>query len=605
MCRLHTLTIHSGTRRSKSSKRNKIGRCFIGKIAPMPQPWYLKWLIWLLPVGLVALIFTLPRQQDLDRYVTADEPMYIRESAGFYAALSVGAFDRTNRLVEPAVPTMWMGALAFQRLFPDYAAPGNLDTSDFRLWTKLRNQHLTLMQILVLARLHSLRLLAFISLIGFLYARRLFGLLPALLGFWLIAFDPFLLAHSQLLASDALPATFLLAALLAVLCYAQDRKPIHMVVAGIFAGLATLSKITGVLALPFALGVWLLVEIRSAQPAGRRLWQRWLPVFGLLLTFAASAFLFWPALWTNAPQVLRELIQYAFRSAGGEINSNTYFLGKLIPNGDLGGLRYASFYPLTYLWRSTPFELAGLALVGFLWKSVSGERATSTKSSLILLLLFALFFGFGISLSSKKMDRWLMPVYPLACLAAGVGWSWLVQRVWRSQPTRLWKPLAIGLLVLAIGGQFLILRGAMPYPIAYYNPALGGNLAASRVLQTGWGEGLDLAAAFLNSQPDPASLQVYSWYAAALNLQFLGRADDLPISGAIDDEFFARILSSDYAVIYYHMWPRRTSARILDYLQDKPTVFTATVHDQEVVRVYDLRQLRQEQAVLSEPVSAP
>ena len=577
-------------------------RCFIGKIAPMPQPWYLKWLIWLLPVCLVALIFTLPRQQDLDRYVTADEPMYIRESAGFYAALSVGAFDRTNRLVEPAVPTMWMGALAFQRLFPEYAAPGNLDTSDFRLWTKLRNQHLTLMQILVLARLHSLRLLAVISLIGFLYARRLFGLLTALLGFWLIAFNPFLLAHSQLLASDAFPAAFLLVALLAVLCYAQDHKPIHITVAGIFAGLATLSKITGVLVLPFALGVWLLVEFRSAQPAGRRLWQRWLPAVSLLLAFTASTFLFWPALWINAPQVIRELIQYALRSAGGEINSNTYFLGRLIPNGDLGGLRYASFYPLTYLWRSSPFELAGLALLAIMWKSVSseksasGERVASTKSSLALLLIFALFFGFGISLSSKKMDRWLMPVYPIACLAAGAGWSWLLQRVWRRQPARLMKPLATGLLALAIGGQFLIFRGAMPYPIAYYNPALGGELAASQVLQTGWGEGLDQAAAFLNSQPDVASLQVFSWYAAALNLQFLGRADDLPISGAIDDELFARILSSDYAVIYYHMWPRRTSARILDYLQDKPTVFTATVHGQEVVRVYDLRQIRQTEA---------
>jgi hypothetical protein len=566
-------------------------RTILGKIPGVHRTRFWRWLNWLLPAALVVLIFTLPRQQDLDRYATADEPMYIREAGGFYTALHERAFDQTNRVIQPGVPTLWMGALAFYRLYPSYAAPGNLSISDFQLWTKLNKVQMTLMQLLVLGRLHNLRLLAAAALLAFLYTRRVFGLLPALVGFWLIAFDPFLFAHSQLLATDAPLATFLLVCLLALVRYFQTHRSIHMLVAGIFAGLAALSKITGVLILPFAIFIWLLGEIQPSSSA-RRPWQRILPISVMLVAFAATTVLVWPALWSDASQTISHLIRFSLQSASGEINSNSFFLGKMIPNGDLGGLRYASYYPLSFLWRATPVVLVGLIWLALIWKSFPRDEFSHGKIPLGLLLVFAVFFVLQLTLSVKKMDRYLLPVYPIASLAAGIGWVWLVKVLWNSRLTRIRKPLASILLTTALAGQFISVQGAMPYPISYYNSLLGGAPAASQVLLTGWGEGLDQAAAYLNSQPNPKTLRVYSWYAAALNLQFLGRADDLPISGPIDDALFARILASDYTVIYYHQWQRRTSARLLDYLVDKPYVFSAYVHGLEVVRVYDLKLVR-------------
>jgi hypothetical protein len=41
-----------------------------------------------------------------------------------------------------------------------------------------------------------------------------------------------------------------------------------------------------------------------------------------------------------------------------------------------------------------------------------------------------------------------------------------------------------------------------PYSIAYYNPLLGGTSTGAHTFVTGWGEGLDQVAAWLNRQPD-------------------------------------------------------------------------------------------------------
>src|SRR6185312_9211853 len=50
--------------------------------------------------------------------------------------------------------------------------------------------------------------------------------------------------------------------------------------------------------------------------------------------------------------------------------------------------------------------------------------------------------------------------------------------------------------------------GAWPYELTYANPLLGGNAAAHRTIASGWGEGLDQAAAYLNSRPNAARLKV-------------------------------------------------------------------------------------------------
>ena len=58
--------------------------------------------------------------------------------------------------------------------------------------------------------------------------------------------------------------------------------------------------------------------------------------------------------------------------------------------------------------------------------------------------------------------------------------------------------LVASLAILVCGGWWIV--GAWPYALTYANPLMGGNPAAHRTIASGWGEGLDEAARYLNER---------------------------------------------------------------------------------------------------------
>jgi hypothetical protein len=64
---------------------------------------------------------------------------------------------------------------------------------------------------------------------------------------------------------------------------------------------------------------------------------------------------------------------------------------------------------------------------------------------------------------------------------------------------RRFEPGVIGVVSLA---ALLNAFAFYPYYIAYFNQALGGPKAGANALMSGWGEGMDQVAAWLNQQPD-------------------------------------------------------------------------------------------------------
>jgi len=431
-----------------------------------------------------------------------------------------------------------------------------------------------------------------------MYLRRLLGLLPAIVGGSLMVLDPFLFGHSTLLATDAPLAIFAFGSVVYFLGYIRFRYPIDLLISALFGGLAVLSKITGLFLMGFVCVV-LLVE------GWRRRGTNWLwRAFGVGIAWSAVlvvvCFLLWPALWTAPVSTLRSLLTFTARSAEGAINSNTFFMGEMIPGGDLGGWQYLHYYPLTILWRTTPVILLGLGFTcaagsHFLIK----KKPLSPKAWMTLwLVAYVVLFTGLMSLSSKKFDRYLLPVYPALAVLAGIGWAWaakfLGQR-WKSgsrwQSVGMEKVSPILLLVAVIGGSWSLLQRSLPAPLNAYNPLMGTAKEAAEVFVIGWGEGLEQAAEYLNQQENAKMLDVYSWYAAALNVQFVGRAKDLPISQPIDDDWLAEMLAADYVVVYAHQYQRQTSQRLLDAIADQTPVFIVSQDGVKWVRVYDMHAL--------------
>jgi hypothetical protein len=129
-----------------------------------------------------------------------------------------------------------------------------------------------------------------------------------------------------------------------------------------------------------------------------------------------------------------------------------------------------------------------------------------------------------------------------------LGLLWLAERLarlTRREAIQRWALPALGGLVLL--GQGWLVAGNYPYYFTYYNPLAGGAPGAAQVMDVGWGEGLNEAAAYLNQQPGADSLQITSDYrftlSPFLNPSFAGeiRGFDWQLDAA---------MRSDYLVFY-------------------------------------------------------
>ncbi len=82
--------------------------------------------------------------------------------------------------------------------------------------------------------------------------RRLWGERVAMAGTALVALDPFYLAHSRFHHLDGLVTTFATLSVLALLNYARGRRAGFMVLSAIMAALGRVTKISGLVVVPWA-----------------------------------------------------------------------------------------------------------------------------------------------------------------------------------------------------------------------------------------------------------------------------------------------------------------------------------------------------------------
>jgi hypothetical protein len=96
---------------------------------------------------------------------------------------------------------------------------------------------------------------------------------------------------------------------------------------------------------------------------------------------------------------------------------------------------------------------------------------------------------------------------------------------WRKVREVAMGNVAFGFLTIVIvGAQGLVCLPHYPHYSTYYNPLIGGNQAASRMLLIGWGEGNAQAAEYLNQQPDPHKITAVASMASCFAPYFEGRS---------------------------------------------------------------------------------
>ena len=484
---------------------------------------------------LVALIL-IPRLLNLNVFLTADEPLFLEHARQYAAAFTSGDFYQTVGIGYPgATVAAW-------------AAPFvNLPATDIGAYT--------------FGRVVTVLVTGLLLLVLYGLSRSLLGRWPAFIGIALLALDPYTLAYSRLLHIAAPLALFMTLAGVSMMLWLRDNRYRWLLLTGLFAGLALLTKSTALLLAPMFAAIILGWAIATHQ------WKNgdwWLRQVGAMLAVAAIGavvfFALWPAMWADPLATLDLTFSKLFTDQeAGKGNLGLFWMGQFVE--DPG----PAFYPVAFLLKATPWLLVGLLLsLVQLGRSLFGKRnslpepaegelasTSSSNGTLILpetvtLWLFALTYLLFMTIASKKSIRYMLPAFPVFYLLAGLAYYqaglWLRAKLKSRQVASRSKFIAATVLLLLLVAFTFIYH---PYYFTYYNPVLLGWRWAPQTLLVGWGEGLDGAGRYLANNPER---NVSAWYEWLFPLYYRG-----PIEAVVPQE---NLLTADKAVLYINQVQR-------------------------------------------------
>jgi 4-amino-4-deoxy-L-arabinose transferase-like glycosyltransferase len=436
-------------------------------------------------VILLALAVLLPRIFDLDAFMTADEKRWIAGTAGFTRKLALLQWDKLLQWPHPGITVHWLGSLTIHE-----------------------NQSLALQKLpLVLGQS------ILIGLAGYIFYR-LWGARPAILFTLLLALNPFLVAHTRVYAPDSLLALFLLLSVSFLLLWHKTDAIRYLIFAAATGALGVLSKLPGIIIVPFTiflLSWWGWRQNKQQAFSRGAIW---------LVAFGAALILFFPSLLLNFSEVAHLTKEFLLEGDAQDVHGPTN----------------QTYYLKALFFFSTPLHLAALAALPFMW------RKTKNKEQILILLLFAVLFVIEMSFGAKKGDRYILPSFLFLDAAAVLIFFSITS--WLSNNSRRLLLTAYCLLITLIVWQAYDIARLHPYTLAYVNPIAKPFYDSRRL---GWGEGLDLAASYLNEKPNAAQLKVASIYPAEFAYRFAG--ETIPLNHYEGS-------GADYVVLYRSMLER-------------------------------------------------
>ena len=292
-----------------------------------------------------------------------------------------------------------------------------------------------------------------LALLIFAAARRMFSTGAAFIALALFVFDPNFLAHGALVTTDVPSACALFATVYAFYRWRMEPNRKRLVLVGLCAGLALVTKFTGILVAPillllaafeaafpaflspyrdlivdrrgvlarrFALGlpiaalitwamVWLMYGFRfAARPRGLVLH----PAFAAYVHQLGSPRSIAILTWLDRHFLFPESWLYGLADTKITADSYTsYFCGHVFPHGNL------LYFPACFAIKSTlPF----LLLFALTWILIALRWFTARREMLYLVLPPAAYFLVAMASNMNIGARHLLPIYPfLYVLGAG------------------------------------------------------------------------------------------------------------------------------------------------------------------------------------------
>ncbi len=174
----------------------------------------------------------------------------------------------------------------------------------------------------------------------------------------------------------------------------------------------------------------------------------------------------WPALWVTPTHVVQELTRGVVE-VGVDADHIQFYFGKLV--GDPG----PSYYLVVFALRASIVLFLGVLGYIFIFKKLSDDQKKFSK----YLLLFCFFYLIQLTLPSKKLDRYLLPVFMVLPIFATYFYSYIASKL-NIKNTLIYSSLVIFLAVTAVYVHH-------DY-FSYYNPLFGGLKTGIKVIEPKW-----------------------------------------------------------------------------------------------------------------------
>lgn len=371
-----------------------------------------------------------------------------------------------------------------------------------------------------------------LSLVVFFAAREWFGATAALVALTLTVFDPNILAHSGLVATDLGATTFFLAALYAFYRYVKRPGLVRLAVAGIVLGLLLATKHSGVM-----LGPMLLVLVGwevAVAPRGTRarLALRLGGAFAAMVLLAVGVlWAFYGFRYAARPaglQLIPTLAQYSQGLDGfdrGVIwwmahlhllpeaylmgmvdirvfakNFTTFALGRWYPHGVWW------YFPAVISIKTTLGMIALVLLAGYAIATRKLGRGPDHSRALVYVLFVWIAYLATAGINGLNIGvRHILPLYALAAVIAGAGVAALAPL------SRKWTWICAALVAAHVASALSV----FPNPLAYANEAWGGARNIHKVLadsNVDWGQQLYQVKDWEDRHPDQECWFAYFAY---------------------------------------------------------------------------------------------
>ena len=425
---------------------------------------------------LLAVVFLAPRLPKIDSFVTLDEPSWLSQGANFYYELGQREFENTVYEYQPAVTTMWIISFAMLAYFPEYRGLGQgyLDYEKGRLDPFMIEHGYDPLVLLTYSRVIQVIVLLILFLLMYFLLQKFIPKWAAAFSALFVTFDPYYLGLTRMMTHEAMVALFVLVSLLALAVYLmKDHRFIFLLISGISAGFAQLSK-SSAIAMLAGVGILLLVRLidERKRGLGNAFWDVTKSFMIWLVVLVVTYCVFWPGMWVDPGKMLYQVygnaFSYAFQGA------------RLTVTEDLDVAEFSLNTAPTGIWdivkvlvyRTTPFTWMGV-LLGLALPFIRDRKQIRQNQVLFTLLVVnTLAFIFLIGLAQgRNSPHYILSSYVSVNLLAAFGWmsvlGWIVDRF----PKRKIQIQYVGLtLILAL--QIGSAVSFFPYYFTYRNPIL-------------------------------------------------------------------------------------------------------------------------------------